>query len=85
MVKQLSVPKSSVWDYDYLALEDTMAKTAVRILELQHQAQQFEQKSQEYTMLSNKYQHYADTYQSRRFGTGKFLLNSVPKKITFQR
>lgn len=64
VVKQLSVPKSSVWDYDYLALEDAMAKTAVRILELQHQAQQFEQKSQEYIMLSNKYQHYADTYQA---------------------
>jgi hypothetical protein len=41
------VPKNDVWDYDYLSLEESLAKTAVRITELNKEAEGLESKAQE--------------------------------------
>ncbi|CAC9645498.1 hypothetical protein [uncultured Gammaproteobacteria bacterium] len=61
--KKVSVPKNDVWDYDYLSLEKSLAKTAIRITELNKEAEELESKAQEYLAEAAKYEHYAENYQ----------------------
>jgi YD repeat-containing protein len=62
-VKRVSVPKNDVWDYDYLSLEKSLAETAIRIAQLNKEAEDLEAKAQEYLDEAAKYEHYAENYQ----------------------
>lgn len=60
---RVGLPKSDVWDYDYLALEDAFMATFKRIQELDKIAADYEGKIEELTAEAEKYRHMANQYE----------------------
>lgn len=53
-VSRISVPRKDVWDFDYLQLENALAETATRIVELEEDAEKYRQKAQEFSTKSDE-------------------------------
>ncbi|RDX33514.1 hypothetical protein DZA31_00675 [Arcobacter sp. HD9-500m-PIT-SAG02] len=72
MLKQLSIPKKDIWDYDYLALEKSFKDVLDRIIALQTKAKEYEKniaiynlKAQEYRDTANKYDNTSTIYEKQ--------------------
>ena len=64
-LKNISIPKKDIWDYDYLALEISFQMTLRRIADLERKAITYETKAKEYMNQALKYKEYAKLYQAK--------------------